>query len=149
MPHRRVRFCKCYIGFRANWYNCPIGKQKHSPSTWHPRRCFGPNMEDELSGRGSTLILGRPFLMTTRTKIDVHVETLSMEFCDNMVLNTFAVDVGPKLAEIVEVEVVANQPPLPSILQLPSLEIKPLLEYLKYPYLKDDQKLPIIIANNL
>ncbi|RDY00002.1 hypothetical protein CR513_16865, partial [Mucuna pruriens] len=42
-------------------------------------------MEDETSGKGSTLILGRPFLMTVRTKIDVHVGTLSMEFDDTLV----------------------------------------------------------------
>ncbi|XP_027347998.1 uncharacterized protein LOC113859416 [Abrus precatorius] len=33
----------------------------------------------------STLILGRPFLMTTKTKIDVHTGTLSMEFGDDTV----------------------------------------------------------------
>ncbi|RDX79542.1 hypothetical protein CR513_40028, partial [Mucuna pruriens] len=38
------------------------------------------HMEDETFGKESTLILGRPFLMTARTKIDVHVGTLSMEF---------------------------------------------------------------------
>ncbi|RDY03886.1 hypothetical protein CR513_12464, partial [Mucuna pruriens] len=43
------------------------------------------DMEDETSGKGSTLILGRPFLMTTRTKIDVHAGTLSMEFGDTLV----------------------------------------------------------------
>ncbi|RDX96448.1 hypothetical protein CR513_20890, partial [Mucuna pruriens] len=43
------------------------------------------NMEDEPSSKGSTSILGRPFFMTTRTKIDVHAGTLSMEFDDNMV----------------------------------------------------------------
>ncbi|RDX73885.1 hypothetical protein CR513_46432, partial [Mucuna pruriens] len=43
------------------------------------------DMEDEPSGKGSTLILGRPFLMTPRTKIDVHVGTLSMEFSDTLV----------------------------------------------------------------
>ncbi|RDX97064.1 hypothetical protein CR513_20210, partial [Mucuna pruriens] len=42
-------------------------------------------MEDEPSGKGSTLILGRPFLMTARTKIDVHAGTLSMEFGDTLV----------------------------------------------------------------
>ncbi|RDY06053.1 hypothetical protein CR513_10027, partial [Mucuna pruriens] len=42
------------------------------------------DMEDETSRKGSTLILGRPFLMTGRTKIDVHVETLSMEFGDTL-----------------------------------------------------------------
>ncbi|RDY05732.1 hypothetical protein CR513_10402, partial [Mucuna pruriens] len=42
-------------------------------------------MEDETPGKGSTLILGRPFLMTAKTKINVHVGTLSMEFGDTMV----------------------------------------------------------------
>ncbi|RDX72654.1 hypothetical protein CR513_47827, partial [Mucuna pruriens] len=42
-------------------------------------------MENETSKKGSTLILGRPFLMTTRTKIDVHAGTLLMEFRDNLV----------------------------------------------------------------
>ncbi|RDX81018.1 Retrovirus-related Pol polyprotein, partial [Mucuna pruriens] len=43
------------------------------------------DMEDKTSGKGSTLILGRPFLMTARTKINVHAETLSMEFGDTLV----------------------------------------------------------------
>ncbi|RDX82123.1 hypothetical protein CR513_37128, partial [Mucuna pruriens] len=43
------------------------------------------DMEDEISGKGSTLIHGRPFLMTARTKIDLHAGTLSMEFGDTLV----------------------------------------------------------------
>ncbi|RDY01479.1 hypothetical protein CR513_15180, partial [Mucuna pruriens] len=43
------------------------------------------DMEDETSKKGSTLILGRPFLMTDKTKIDVHVGTLLMEFGDTLV----------------------------------------------------------------
>ncbi|RDY05491.1 hypothetical protein CR513_10669, partial [Mucuna pruriens] len=43
------------------------------------------DMEDETSGKESTLIIGRPFLMIARTKIDVHVGTLSMEFGDTLV----------------------------------------------------------------
>ncbi|RDX86705.1 Retrovirus-related Pol polyprotein from transposon 17.6, partial [Mucuna pruriens] len=43
------------------------------------------DMEDETSGKGSILILGRPFWMTARTKIDVHVRMLSMEFGDTLV----------------------------------------------------------------
>ncbi|RDX94340.1 hypothetical protein CR513_23289, partial [Mucuna pruriens] len=42
-------------------------------------------MEDETSGKEATLILGRPFLMTARTKIDVHAGMLSMEFGDTLV----------------------------------------------------------------
>ncbi|RDX86997.1 hypothetical protein CR513_31602, partial [Mucuna pruriens] len=60
------------------------------------------DMKDKTSRKGSTLILGRPFLMIARTKIDVlvylmriettkntlinvHVGTLSMEFGDTLV----------------------------------------------------------------
>ncbi|RDY08779.1 hypothetical protein CR513_06958, partial [Mucuna pruriens] len=43
------------------------------------------DMEDETSGKGSTLILGRPFLMTAKTKIHVHAGTLSTEFGDTLV----------------------------------------------------------------
>ncbi|RDX80934.1 hypothetical protein CR513_38441, partial [Mucuna pruriens] len=43
------------------------------------------DMKEETSGKGSTLILGRLFLMTARTKIDVHARILSMEFGDNLV----------------------------------------------------------------
>ncbi|RDX90998.1 hypothetical protein CR513_27067, partial [Mucuna pruriens] len=43
------------------------------------------DMEDKTPGKGFTLILGRPFLMIAKTKIDVHVGTLSMEFGDTLV----------------------------------------------------------------
>ncbi|RDY11441.1 Retrovirus-related Pol polyprotein, partial [Mucuna pruriens] len=170
------------------------------------------DMEDKPSSKGSTLILGRPFLMIARTKIDVHAGTLFMEFCDNMmqlhiglsefsdfvdvvdvpdfsdyvdVVDVFdfsdfadvtdvsnfanladfecmcdrgkecsicveirvAIDEGPKVAEVGEVgaviEVATSKPPSPTV------ELKPLLEHLKYAYLEDDQKLQVIIANNL
>ncbi|RDY06021.1 hypothetical protein CR513_10059, partial [Mucuna pruriens] len=57
------------------------------------------DMEDETSGKRSTLILGRPFFMTTRTKIDAHVGTLSMEFkhlqldTDSNEISNFAGDI--------------------------------------------------------
>ncbi|RDX84913.1 hypothetical protein CR513_33963, partial [Mucuna pruriens] len=50
-----------------------------------PANFYVLDMEDETSGKESTLILGRPFLMTARTKIDVHAEILSMEFGDTLV----------------------------------------------------------------
>lgn len=37
-------------------------------------------MEDELSPNPTPILLGRPFLKTARTKIDVHDGTLTMEF---------------------------------------------------------------------
>ncbi|RDY13938.1 hypothetical protein CR513_01060, partial [Mucuna pruriens] len=42
-------------------------------------------VQDETSGKELTLILGRPLLMIARTKIDVHVRMLSMEFGDTQV----------------------------------------------------------------
>ncbi|RDY08539.1 hypothetical protein CR513_07220, partial [Mucuna pruriens] len=50
------------------------------------------DMKDELSSKGCKLILGRPFLKTTKTKIVVHAGTLSMEFGHNRVeYNIFVV----------------------------------------------------------
>ncbi|RDX61901.1 hypothetical protein CR513_59823, partial [Mucuna pruriens] len=67
-------------------------KQEHCPTLGSSRRCSCLDMEDETSGKESTLILGRPFLMTARTKIDVHVGMLSMEFGDILVqFNIFEV----------------------------------------------------------
>ncbi|RDX94146.1 hypothetical protein CR513_23502, partial [Mucuna pruriens] len=50
-----------------------------------PANFYVLDMEDKTSGQGSTLILGRPFLITAKTKIDVHVGTLSMESGDILV----------------------------------------------------------------
>ncbi|RDY10001.1 hypothetical protein CR513_05530, partial [Mucuna pruriens] len=54
-----------------------------------PEDFYVLDMEDETSGKGFTLILERPFLMTARTKIDVHTKTLSMEFGDTLVHTPF------------------------------------------------------------
>jgi len=43
------------------------------------------DMEEGFSHGSAPIILGRPFLKTTRTKIDVHAGTLSMEFDDIVV----------------------------------------------------------------
>ena len=42
-------------------------------------------MEDESASSPPPLILGRPFLKTAKTKIDVHAGTLSMEFGDDII----------------------------------------------------------------
>ena len=42
-------------------------------------------MEDSSSSNPSPILLGRPFLKTAKTKIDVHDGTLSMEF-DNEII---------------------------------------------------------------
>ncbi|RDY00955.1 Retrovirus-related Pol polyprotein from transposon 17.6, partial [Mucuna pruriens] len=113
------------------------------------------DMKNKTSSKGSTLILGRSFLITTRIKIDMYPGTLSMEFdvADVSILLIWltlsalvmkirvAIDVGPEV-----VEVAASEPPSPSIMQPPTLKLKPLPEHLKYAYLEDDQKLPDIIG---
>ncbi|WVY92662.1 hypothetical protein V8G54_031750, partial [Vigna mungo] len=43
------------------------------------------DMNNEEGIKSSTIILGRPFMMTTRTKIDVHAGTLTMEIGDEKV----------------------------------------------------------------
>ncbi|RDY06000.1 Retrovirus-related Pol polyprotein from transposon 17.6, partial [Mucuna pruriens] len=50
-----------------------------------PGEFYVLHTKDETSGKGSTLILGRTFLMTARTKIDVHAGMLLMEFGDTLV----------------------------------------------------------------
>ncbi|RDX99997.1 hypothetical protein CR513_16879, partial [Mucuna pruriens] len=41
-----------------------------------PASFYVLDMEDETSAKGPTLILGQPFLMIAKTKIDVHARTL-------------------------------------------------------------------------
>ncbi|RDY13800.1 hypothetical protein CR513_01237, partial [Mucuna pruriens] len=131
------------------------------------------NMEDETSGKGSTLILARLFLMTSRTKIDVHVGTLSMEFGDTLVqFNMFEAMKHPTedhslfgidlIDELIEEYLqldnnskdsgnFARDPKLvhENSSSLPSpLELKPFPNHLKYTYLDNEQQFPIIIANN-
>ncbi|RDX68463.1 Retrovirus-related Pol polyprotein from transposon 17.6, partial [Mucuna pruriens] len=133
------------------------------------------DMEDETSEKESILILGRPFLMTVRTKIDVHAETLSMEFGDTLVQfnifeamkhptedhSLFGIDVIKELVEEYfqlhsfsvpnpnqvgqDPKSLTENPSSPS----PPMELKPLLNHLKYAYLDSEQQLPVIIANNL
>ena len=43
------------------------------------------DMEEEFSHGSAPIIFGKLFLKTTRTKIDVHASTLSMEFYDIVV----------------------------------------------------------------
>ncbi|RDY05406.1 hypothetical protein CR513_10775, partial [Mucuna pruriens] len=134
------------------------------------------DMEDESSGKGSTLILGRPFLMTARTKIDVHAGTLSMEFGDTLVQfnifeamkhptedhSLFGIDIMEELVEEyfqldscsakVEDQQAGQTDPKPIIEKSPSpppMELKPLPSHLKYAFLDSEQQLPVIIASNL
>ncbi|RDX96575.1 hypothetical protein CR513_20750, partial [Mucuna pruriens] len=50
-----------------------------------PTDLYVLDMKDEASGMESTLILGSSFLMTARTKIDVHARMLSIKIGDTLV----------------------------------------------------------------
>ncbi|RDX78972.1 hypothetical protein CR513_40667, partial [Mucuna pruriens] len=72
-------------GSRADRDGNPTCQQERCATLGCARRCSLSDfcvldMEDEASKKGSALILGQPFFMTIRTKINVYAGTLSMEF---------------------------------------------------------------------
>ncbi|XP_026400374.1 uncharacterized protein LOC113296277 [Papaver somniferum] len=157
------------------------------------------------------LLLGRPFMSTARTKIDVHDGSLTMEFdgeviCFNIyetmiypsdVHSCFSIDVidtlaqqmfnmdgvdalktvlttpfddGLECGDVIKDTIgslnslqeksshesvsfislpVSNEKLVPSILQAPKLELKPLPDHLKYLYLGDKEELPVIVSKEL
>ncbi|XP_026435995.1 uncharacterized protein LOC113333806 [Papaver somniferum] len=177
------------------------------------------DMRDKDSPSSTSLLLGRPFMRTARTKIDVFKGTITMEFdgkpisfnifeamrypsdvhscfsmnvIDSLAQQTFELDgddaleksiiksldfgkhddmkndieMCDELKEVIfslatlqelsprnDVSYISlpctNEKLLPSILQAPILELKPLPDHLKYVYLGDKEELPVIIAKNL
>ncbi|CAN6704258.1 unnamed protein product [Malus baccata var. baccata] len=170
-------------------------------------------MEDSPNVTPLPILLGRPFMKTARTKIDVFKGTLTMEF-DGEIINfniseamkfpkddhsCFSIDILDELAQdyldMLEddplettitrgfgtkpnmavpndehVELVAaleslpkhhgklsNPIPipvstntlLPSVIQAPVLELKPLPDHLKYAFLGEEETLPIIVSSSL
>ncbi|XP_057763318.1 uncharacterized protein LOC130983147 [Arachis stenosperma] len=139
------------------------------------------------SGRPSSILLGRPFLKTSKFKLDAFSETYSFEIDGRAVSfnldeamkhppedhSIFQCDIIDETVAIVHQEKVEEmyieqdvsvgtpseldedtlQPSLAPDDQVPSheqkLELKPLPLHLKYAYLEDDQKLPVIIARKL
>ncbi|CAN6570895.1 unnamed protein product [Malus baccata var. baccata] len=170
-------------------------------------------MEDSPNVTPLPILLGRPFMKTARTKIDVFKGTLTMEF-DGEIINfniseamkfpkddhsCFSIDVLDELAQdyldMLEddplktsiaqrlgtkpnlavpkdehAELVAaleslpqhhgkpsNPIPipvstntlLPSVIQVPVLDLKPLPDHLKYVFLGDEETLPVIVSSSL
>ncbi|CAN6586227.1 unnamed protein product [Malus baccata var. baccata] len=185
-------------------------------------------MEDSSHAPSLPILLGRPFMKTVRTKIDVFMGTLTMEFDGDIIRfnlsetikypmedhSCFAIDIVDSLAQVhldrmnddaLEIALVHGigarnkcggihathgmdfnpiaKPPcgevvemvaaleslpshsgksplsildsvlanklLPSIVQPPTLELKPLPSHLKYVFLGEDQTLPVIISSSL
>ncbi|CAL8082989.1 unnamed protein product [Prunus armeniaca] len=171
-------------------------------------------MEDSAHSTPLPILLGRPFMKTARTKIDVFKGTLTMEFDGNIIdfniseairypiddHSCFSIDAFDSLAQeylesldrdvlettIVQgIELIKNgaepnheeigemvaaleslpqyvgKSPipipipvstnklLPSVIQAPTLELKPLPNHLKYVFLGDKETLPVIISSSL
>ncbi|KAL5556378.1 hypothetical protein UlMin_038614 [Ulmus minor] len=135
------------------------------------------DMCEDANSKAAPLLLGRPFMKTARTKIDVHNGTLTMEFDgESISFNIFEAMRYPKykgnihmiesikelMAEFETLPPIAprydlfyielplsNNKPLPSIMQAPTLELKALPNHLKYIYLGEGETLPVIVARNL
>ncbi|XP_030930818.1 uncharacterized protein LOC115956643 [Quercus lobata] len=143
-------------------------------------------LDMENDDQTTPISLGRPFLKTSKTKIDVHNGTLTMEFdgeivkfniyeamkypddddhvysinvMDSLALSTdlqetvAALNDFPKLQQSGNIPYVAlpvsNKRPLPSVLQAPILDLKPVLSHLKYMFLGDGGTLEVIISSEL
>ncbi|CAN6583381.1 unnamed protein product [Malus baccata var. baccata] len=197
----------------------PPSPPKPSPTTKvgnliFPADFYVLDMEDPPHSTPLPILLGRPFMKTARTKIDVFKGTLTMEF-DGEVIDfnlsesikfpkddhsCFSIDIIDDLAQDFldclerdtlettiaqgigqtsgfavprseeEAEIVAaleslpqhhGKPSnpisipvstnklLPSVIQAPVLELKPLPDHLKYVFLGDNETLPVIVSSSL
>ncbi|KAL7587997.1 hypothetical protein Lser_V15G36806 [Lactuca serriola] len=111
-------------------------------------------MGDDDSPNSSSILLGRPFLKTARTKIDVYDGTLSMEF-DGEVINFNIYDAMRYADDVSALNFIDVIEPLSAEyfeitnLQAPIFELKTLPAHLKYAYLGEKETLPVIISNKL
>ncbi|XP_021599732.1 uncharacterized protein LOC110605449 [Manihot esculenta] len=126
------------------------------------------HMDDDKSSNTSDLLLGRPFLTTARTKIDIFDGTLTMEFDGKIIkFNVYDSIKYPNdflMLEDVDYELEANKVKgnvstlelpithsklLSSIMQALRLELKSLSTHINYAYLGVENSLPVIISNML
>ncbi|XP_052887013.1 uncharacterized protein LOC128295466 [Gossypium arboreum] len=104
------------------------------------------DMEDDNSANSSDIILGRPFLSTARTKIDVWNGTLTMEFDGDVVRFSVYEDMGHSNDKLQIVpcrnmdlnfkqeELSMIQKPIhEDVMKASKLEIKPFLEHTRIP----------------
>ncbi|CAN6581514.1 unnamed protein product [Malus baccata var. baccata] len=96
-----------------------------------PADFFVLEMEHDPMPTALPLILGRPFLRTARTKIDVYDGTLTMEIeAESVKFRIF------NAMRIV-------------LMNAPKLELEPIPEHLKYVFLGENETLPVIISSQL
>ncbi|XP_027119201.2 uncharacterized protein [Coffea arabica] len=130
------------------------------------------DMDDDHSPDPSPLLLGRPFMSTAQTKIDQVFETVGRDELEVALTKHLELETTPKVEwsedlkctigvlhslqtttkryEILPIFTPEpHQRVLPSVVQAPVLELKPLPEHLKYAYLGDHETLPVIISSAL
>ncbi|CAN6549775.1 unnamed protein product [Malus baccata var. baccata] len=96
-----------------------------------PADIFVLEMEHDHMPIALPLILGRPFLRTAQTNIDVYDGTLTMEIDGESV--KFRIFNAMRIV----------------LMKAPKLELKPILEHLKYAFFREDETLPVIISSQL
>ncbi|XP_070672096.1 uncharacterized protein [Malus domestica] len=96
-----------------------------------PADFFVLEMEHDPMPTALPLILGRPFLRTARTKIDVYDSTLTMEIDGESI--KFRIFNAMRIV----------------LMKAPKLELKPIPEHLKYAFFGEDETLPVIISSQL
>ncbi|CAN6570929.1 unnamed protein product [Malus baccata var. baccata] len=127
-------------------------------------------IEDTPNVTPLPILLGRPFMKTARTKIDKFLDSLE----DNPFETTIAQGIWLKpnlvVPNVAQAEIVetfeslpqhrgkpSNPSPisastntlLPSVIQAPVLELKPLPDHLKYVFLGDEETVPVIVSSSL
>ncbi|KAF5462781.1 hypothetical protein F2P56_018762 [Juglans regia] len=141
-------------------------------------------LDMENGDQTAPILLGRPFLKTSKTKIDVHSGTLTMKFDGEIIKfniydamkyprddnSIYSINVIDSLAhEVFELDgkdglkvaiskhlekeneelALSTDLSLPTVLQAPIPDLKPLPSYLKYVFLGDGGTLPVIISSEL
>ncbi|CAL8996903.1 unnamed protein product [Prunus brigantina] len=93
-------------------------------------------MEDSVHSTPLPILLGRPFMKTARTNIDVFKGTLTMEFDGDII----DFNISEAMRYLMDDH---------SLIQAPTLELKPLPNHLKYVFLGDKETLPVIVSLSL
>nr|XP_027076937.1 uncharacterized protein LOC113700672 [Coffea arabica] len=147
-------------------------QRKLPPKCGDPADFYVLDMDDDHSPDPSPLLLGRPFMSTAQTKIDEVFETVGRDELEVVLTKHLELETTPEVEwskdlkctigalhslqtttkryEILPIFTPEpHQRVLPSVVQAPVLELKPLPEHLKYAYLGDNETLPVIISSAL